>query len=160
MIKIIKKNSSYIFIILLSIMLYLMRTDTVYFIGVKYITTFLALDIMFSITFTFLFFKVYLDNYYYHVLNRNNIIIRLGKRKYNIYIIKKILTNSFILFIINMIIDYILIRNINFIYLIINICITTALMIILPKKKEYNYELLILIIIMLVIKLITYYFLN
>ena len=66
--EIIKKQNSYIFIIILSFISKINYTDNIYYLGVKYITTFRAIDIMYSIIFTFLFFKVFLDNYYYYVL--------------------------------------------------------------------------------------------
>ena len=119
--EIIKKQNSYIFIIILSFISKINYTDNIYYLGVKYITTFRAIDIMYSIIFTFLFFKVFLDNYYYYVLNRNNIIVRIGRKNYNIYILKKILLNSVLLFIINIISDFIMIGTTNFMYILINI---------------------------------------
>ena len=85
--EIIKKQNSYIFIIILSFISKINYTDNIYYLGIKYITTFRAIDIMYSIIFTFLFFKVFIDNYYFYVLNRNNIISRIGRKNYNTYII-------------------------------------------------------------------------
>ena len=154
--EIIKKQNSYIFIIILSFISKINYTDNIYYLGVKYITTFRAIDIMYSIIFTFLFFKVFLDNYYYYVLNRNNIIVRIGKSKYNIYILKKILLNSILLFFINIISDFIMIGTTNFMYILINIILTTLLVSILPKKKEYDYELVVIMIISILTKLLVY----
>ena len=64
------RKSSYLFILLLTIATKTLFSESDYFSGVKYITTFRALDIMYSILFTFLFFKVFFDNYYFYVLNR------------------------------------------------------------------------------------------
>ena len=154
--EIIKKQNSYIFIIILSFISKINYTDNIYYLGVKYITTFRAIDIMYSIIFTFLFFKVFLDNYYYYVLNRNNIIVRIGRKNYNIYILKKILLNSVLLFIINIISDFIMIGTTNFMYILINIIFTTLLVSILPKKKEYDYELVVIMIISILTKLLVY----
>ncbi len=154
--EIIKKQNSYIFIIILSFISKINYTDNIYYLGVKYITTFRAIDIMYSIIFTFLFFKVFLDNYYYYVLNRNNIIVRIGRKNYNIYILKKILLNSVLLFIINIISDFIMIGTTNFMYILINIILTTLLVSILPKKKEYDYELVVIMIISILTKLLVY----
>lgn len=156
MIKRTKKYYNYIFLILLSVALFFMRPSSTYYFGVKYITTFMTLDIMFSILFTFIFFKIYLDNYYNYVLCRNNIITRLGIKKYNLYIIKKVIINSVFLLFTNCLIDFILIGSINIIYLLCNVIVTTILIIILPKKKEYNYELLILLLIVVLMKLLMY----
>ena len=156
MMKIVSKNISYILIIVLSFILHYLFKDSSYYFYVKYITTFRAIDIMYSIIFSFLFFKVYLDKYYYYVLNRNSIITRLGKKKYLFYISKKILTNTIFLFIINLIIDFIFTNALEFKLLLSNIIITMIIMIILPKKREYNNELLIIIGIVLLIKLIIY----
>ena len=154
--EIIKKQNSYIFIIILSFISKINYTDNIYYLGVKYITTFRAIDVMYSIIFTFLFFKVFLDNYYYYVLNRNNIIVRIGRKNYNIYILKKILLNSVLLFIINIISDFIMIGTTNFMYILINIILTTLLVSILPKKKEYDYELVVIMIISILTKLLVY----
>ena len=154
--EIIKKQNSYIFIIILSFISKINYTDNIYYLGVKYITTFRAIDIMYSIIFTFLFFKVFIDNYYFYVLNRNNIIVRIGRKNYNIYILKKILLNSVLLFIINIISDFIMIGTTNFMYILINIILTTLLVSILPKKKEYDYELVVIMIISILTKLLVY----
>ncbi len=155
--KIETKISSYIFIILLSLVTSIFYSDNTYYLGVKYITTFRAIDIMYSLLFTFLFFKVFLDNYYFYVLNRKNIITRIGRKKYNVYILKKIIKNSSILLFINLIIDLILIHKINFIYTFLNVFITTIFIIFLPKRKEYDYELLVILILGIMLKVLIYW---
>ncbi len=156
MMKIVSKNISYILIIVLSFILHYLFKDSSYYFYVKYITTFRAIDIMYSIIFTFLLLKLYFDRYYYYVLNRHSIITRLGKKKYLFYISKKILVNTIFLFVVNLVIDFILTNNLEFKLLLSNIIVTMIIMIILPKKKEYNNELLIIMGIMLLIKLIVY----
>ncbi len=152
------RKSSYLFILLLTIATKTLFSESDYFSGVKYITTFRALDIMYSILFTFLFFKVFFDNYYFYVLNRKNIIIRIGRKKYNLYIIKNIIINSSILFVFNSFIDFVLMGRLYLAYLICNILATTLVVILLPKRKEYENEMLIVITLIMLIKLVVYWF--
>lgn len=152
-----KSNLNYIFIVLLSVFsFFLYNRIDLFYEGSKYITTYRTIDIMMSILFIFLFFKCFLDNYYYYVLNRNNIIVRYGKKKYILYIIKKILTNMLLLFLVNLIIDFILLNKINLLYNLINTVLISIIVIILPKRKEYNYELLISMAIVLIVRLIAF----
>ena len=152
------RKSSYLFILLLTIATKTLFSESDYFSGVKYITTFRALDIMYSILFTFLFFKVFFDNYYFYVLNRKNIIIRIGRKKYNLYIIKNIIINSSILFVFNSFIDFVLMGRLYLAYQICNILATTLVVILLPKRKEYENEMLIVITLIMLIKLVVYWF--
>ena len=99
--RLLKRQSSYLFLIIISIIIRLFYSDDIFYFGVKYITSFRAIDMMISILFTFSLFKVYLDNYYYMVLNRINIITRIGVRKYNLLIIKILLLHSFLIIFIN-----------------------------------------------------------
>ena len=125
---------------------------------VKYITTNKSMDIMISIIFTFLLFKLYFDSYYYIVINRYNIITRIGRKNYNLLILKQLLIPSIIFFIINFLTDYILIGKINIIYIMINILFAIACVITLPKKKEYNNEFLIVLILFILIKVVYFKF--
>lgn len=152
------RKSSYLYMLLLTIATKISFSESAYFSGVKYIITFRALDLMYSILFTFLFFKVFFDNYYFHVLNRKNIITRIGRKKYNLYIIKKIVINAGILFVFNAFIDFVLMGRLYLAYLICNILVTTLAVILLPKRKEYEYEMLIVITLIMVIKFIVYWF--
>lgn len=156
--KILKNSSNYFFLILFNLALFLIYQDTNNYLTVKYITTNKSMDIMISIIFTFLLFKLYFDSYYYIVLNRYNIITRIGRKKYNLLILKQLLIPSIIFFIINLISDYILIGNINIIYIIINILFAIACVIALPKKKEYNNEFLIVLILLIIIKVVCFKF--
>lgn len=149
-----RKLYSYLFIIVLSVMLFLFyQKDIYYYDTIKYLTTTRSIDIMFSILFVYLFLQCLLDGYYFHLLNRNHIIIRYGRRRYFFYIIKKILFHLFILLILNFNIDYLLTGKINYIYNLINIVLTGIIILILPKQKEYINELLISIVIVFVIRL-------
>ena len=156
--KILKNSSNYFFRILFNLALFLIYQDTNNYMTVKYITTNKSMDIMISIIFTFLLLKLYFDSYYYIVLNRYNIITRIGRKKYNLLILKQLLIPSIIFFIINLISDYILIGNINIIYIIINILFAIACVIALPKKKEYNNEFLIVLILLIIIKVVCFKF--
>ena len=156
--KILKNSSNYFFLILFNLALFLIYQDTNNYMTVKYITTNKSMDIMISIIFTFLLFKLYFDSYYYIVINRYNIITRIGRKKYNLLILKQLLIPSIIFFIINLISDYILIGNINIIYIIINILFAIACVIALPKKKEYNNEFLIVLILLIIIKVVCFKF--
>ena len=156
--KILKNSSNYFFLILFNLTLFLIYQDTNNYMTVKYITTNKSMDIMISIIFTFLLLKLYFDSYYYIVLNRYNIITRIGRKKYNLLILKQLLIPSIIFFIINLISDYILIGNINIIYIIINILFAIACVIALPKKKEYNNEFLIVLILLIIIKVVCFKF--
>ena len=156
--KILKNSSNYFFLILFNLALFLIYQDTNNYLTVKYITTNKSMDIMISIIFTFLLLKLYFDSYYYIVLNRYNIITRIGRKKYNLLILKQLLIPSIIFFIINLISDYILIGNINIIYIIINILFAIACVIALPKKKEYNNEFLIVLILLIIIKVVCFKF--
>lgn len=156
--KILKNSSNYFFLIIFNLALFLIYQDTNNYMTVKYITTNKSMDIMISIIFTFLLFKLYFDSYYYIVINRYNIITRIGRKKYNLLILKQLLIPSIIFFIINLISDYILIGNINIIYIIINILFAIACVIALPKKKEYNNEFLIVLILLIIIKVVCFKF--
>ena len=152
--KILKNSSNYFFLIIFNLALFLIYQDTNNYMTVKYITTNKSMDIMISIIFTFLFLKLYFDSYYYIVLNRNNIITRIGRKKYNLLILKQLLLPSIIFFIINLISDYILIGSINIVYIIINILFAITCVTALKKKKEYNNEFLIVLIIFILIKIV------
>ena len=152
--KILKNSSNYFFLIIFNLALFLIYQDTNNYMTVKYITTNKSMDIMISIIFTFLFLKLYFDSYYYIVLNRNNIITRIGRKKYNLLILKQLLLPSIIFFIINLISDYILIGSINIVYIIINILFAITCVTALPKKKEYNNKFLIVLIIFILIKIV------
>ena len=156
--KILKNSSNYFFLILFNLTLFLIYQDTNNYMTVKYITTNKSMDIMISIIFTFLLLKLYFDSYYYIVLNRNNIITRIGRKKYNLLILKQLLIPSIIFFIINFLTDYILIGSVNIIYIIINNLFTIACVIALPKKKEYNNEFLIVLILFILIKIVYFKF--
>ena len=156
--KILKNSSNYIFLIIFNLALFLIYQDTNNYLTVKYIITNKSMDIMISIIFTFLLLKLYFDSYYYIVLNRNNIITRIGRKKYNLLILKQLLIPSIIFFIINFLTDYILIGSINIIYIIINILFAITCVIALPKKKEYNNELLIVLILFILIKIVYFKF--
>lgn len=156
--KILKNSSNYFFLILFNLTLFLIYQDTNNYMTVKYITTNKSMDIMISIIFTFLLLKLYFDSYYYIVLNRNNIITRIGRKKYNLLILKQLLIPSIIFFIINFLTDYILIGSVNIIYIIINNLFTIACVIALPKKKEYNNEFLIILILFILIKIVYFKF--
>lgn len=156
--KILKNSSNYFFLILFNLALFLIYQDTNNYLTVKYITTNKSMDIMISIIFTFLLFKLYFDSYYYIVINRYNIITRIGRKNYNLLILKQLLIPSIIFFIINFLTDYILIGKINIIYIIINILFAIACVITLPKKKEYNNEFLIVLILFILIKVVYFKF--
>ena len=156
--KILKNISNYFFLILFNLALFLIYQDTNNYLTVKYITTNKSMDIMISIIFTFLLFKLYFDSYYYIVINRYNIITRIGRKNYNLLILKQLLIPSIIFFIINFLTDYILIGKINIIYIMINILFAIACVITLPKKKEYNNEFLIVLILFILIKVVYFKF--
>ena len=156
--KILKNSSNYFFLILFNLTLFLIYQDTNNYMTVKYITTNKSMDIMISIIFTFLLLKLYFDSYYYIVLNRYNIITRIGRKKYNLLILKQLLIPSIIFFIINFLTDYILIGSVNIIYIIINNLFAIACVIALPKKKEYNNEFLIVLILFILIKIVYFKF--
>lgn len=156
--KILKNSSNYFFLILFNLALFLIYQDTNNYLTVKYITTNKSMDIMISIIFTFLLFKLYFDSYYYIVINRYNIITRIGRKNYNLLILKQLLIPSIIFFIINFLTDYILIGKINIIYIMINILFAIACVITLPKKKEYNNEFLIVLILFILIKVVFFKF--
>ena len=157
--KILKNSSNYFFLILFNLALFLIYQDTNNYMTVKYITTNKSMDIMISIIFTFLLLKLYFDSYYYIVLNRNNIITRIGRKKYNLLILKQLLLPSIIFFTINVLSDYILIKSVNIIYIIINIIFTINCVILLPKRKEYNNEFLIVLLIFMLMKISYFTFL-
>ncbi len=156
--KILKNSSNYFFLIIFNLALFLIYQDTNNYLTVKYITTNKSMDIMISIIFTFLLFKLYFDSYYYIVINRYNIITRIGRKNYNLLILKQLLIPSIIFFIINFLTDYILIGKINIIYIIINILFAIACVTTLPKKKEYNNEFLIVLILFILIKVVYFKF--
>lgn len=156
--KTLKNNFSYIFFVLFSIAIFMYYKQTEYYMVVKYITTFRAIDIMASILFTFILFKLYFDSYYYIILNRYNIITRLGRKKYIFLIMKQIFIPSLIFFTLNIILDFILTGTVNIIYILINMIFTIICVIVLPKRKEYNNEFLIVLGIFILIKIICFKF--
>lgn len=156
--KTLKNNFSYIFFVLFSIAIFMYYKQTEYYMVVKYITTFRAIDIMASILFTFILFKLYFDSYYYIILNRYNIITRLGRKKYILLIMKQIFIPSLIFFTLNIILDFILTGAVNIIYILINMIFTIICVIVLPKRKEYNNEFLIVLGIFILIKIICFKF--
>lgn len=159
MMKMIKKYNNYIFIILLSIGIILHYSDNTFYFGVKYLTTSRVFDMMISILFSFFTFKIYLDNYYYMVLNKNNIISRVGRKKYNYIILKILGIHTIILLFINYVIDFILTRKISFLLNFFNVTFSVFIVILLPKRKEYDNEFLIIIILSIIIKLVFSYIL-
>lgn len=156
--KTLKNNFNYIFFVLFSIAIFMYYKQTEYYMVVKYITTFRAIDIMASILFTFILFKLYFDSYYYIILNRYNIITRLGRKKYILLIMKQIFIPSLIFFTLNIILDFILTGAVNIIYILINMIFTIICVIVLPKRKEYNNEFLIVLGIFILIKIICFKF--
>ena len=156
--KTLKNNFSYIFFVLFSIAIFMYYKQTEYYMVVKYITTFRAIDIMASILFTFILFKLYFDSYYYIILNRYNIITRLGRKKYILLIMKQIFIPSLIFFTLNIILDFILTGTVNIIYILINMIFTIICVIVLPEWKEYNNEFLIVLGIFILIKIICFKF--
>lgn len=154
------KYSSYLLIIIMSIFnsFYLNGSD--FYLGVKYIFGSRVIEIMISILFSFFFLKAFLDSYYYMVVSRNNIITRLGRNKYNLLIIKKLLIPGILVFVINLLCDWILVLEINYYFLFLNVILTIFIVILLPKKKDYDNELLIAIVVIFVIKLILYNFIK
>ena len=156
--KTLKNNFNYIFFVLFSIAIFMYYKQTEYYMVVKYITTFRAIDIMASILFTFILFKLYFDSYYYIILNRYNIITRLGRKKYILLIMKQIFIPSLIFFTLNIILDFILTGTVNIIYILINMIFTIICVIVLPKRKEYNNEFLIVLGIFILIKIICFKF--
>ena len=100
----------------------------------------------------------YFDSYYYIILNRYNIITRLGRKKYILLIMKQIFIPSLIFFTLNIILDFILTGTVNIIYILINMIFTIICVIVLPKRKEYNNEFLIVLGIFILIKIICFKF--
>ena len=156
--KTLKNNFNYIFFVLFSIATFMYYKQTEYYMVVKYITTFRAIDIISSILFTFILFKLYFDSYYYIILNRYNIITRLGRKKYILLIMKQIFIPSLIFFTLNIILDFILTGTVNIIYILINMIFTIICVIVLPKRREYNNEFVIVLGIFILIKIICFKF--
>ena len=156
--KTLKNNFNYIFFVLFSIATFMYYKQTEYYMVVKYITTFRAIDIMASILFTFILFKLYFDSYYYIILNRYNIITRLGRKKYILLIMKQIFIPSLIFFTLNIILDFILTGTVNIIYILINMIFTIICVIVLPKRREYNNEFVIALGIFILIRIICFKF--
>lgn len=149
-----KKQSNYFFIFLLSVAIMLYYKDNTFYYGVKYLTSSRVFDMMISILFSFFTFKIYLDNYYYMVLNKNNIISRVGRRKYNYIILKILGIHTIILLFINYVIDFILTGKIMILLNLFNVIISVFIVMVLPKRKEYDNEFLIIIVLSIIIKLI------
>ena len=88
-----KSNSKIylLYIILLSTLIYVYYNfDIKYYYTIKYLTTNRSIDIMISLLMSFVFIEYFISSYYYYILNKNHIIIRIGRNKYILYIIKKI----------------------------------------------------------------------
>jgi len=88
------------------------------------------------------------------VLNKTNIITRVGKLKYNAIILRILLKHTFLLILFNVLIDYLFIGKIELILIVSNIVLSALIVILLPKRKEYDNELLIIVVISLILKLI------
>ena len=151
MMKKLRKLSNYVLLILLSIGTFSYYRDDMFYFGVKYLSSLRAFDMMFSLMFSFVVFKVFLDNYYYMVLNK---ISRVGRFKYNTIILRILLFHTFLLIFFNIILDFILIGKIKIMLIIFNVILSALIIVLLPKRKEYNNEFLIILVISLIIKLI------
>ena len=154
MMKKLRKLSNYVLLILLSIGTFSYYREDKFYFGVKYLSSLRAFDMMFSLMFSFVVFKVFLDNYYYMVLNKINIISRVGRFKYNTIILRILLFHTFLLIFFNIILDFILIGKIKIMLIIFNVILSALIIVLLPKRKEYNNEFLIILVISLIIKLI------
>lgn len=128
--------------------------NIIFYNGVKYITSTRSIDIMISTVMVTIFYQYFMNSYYYYLLNRNNIIIRVGRKKYTHYIIKKIILSMFLFFLTNLISDFIITRRIDYIYSLLNTLFIGLVVILLPKGKEYNYELMICLLITMILRLV------
>lgn len=142
-----------IFLISFGIYVYYNGSVTFYN-GVKYITSTRSIDIMISTVMVTIFYQYFMNSYYYYLLNRNNIIVRVGRIKYAYYIIKKIILSMFLFFLTNLISDFVITKRINCIYNLVNTLFIGLVVILLPKRKEYNYELMICLLITMILRIL------
>lgn len=146
-----KKNL--IFIILFSIVSYYSYKYTPeFYFCTKYLIGRSSVEPLFSIVYIFLFINYFISGFYNIILNRYNIIVRLGYKKYKQLITKKILIDSIAFIIVNILIDAILFKIINFKFVIINSLLIIVSILFIKKNKDYDRELLILIIIIFIIR--------
>ena len=142
-----------IFLISLGIYVYY-NGSVIFYNGVKYITSTRSIDIMISTVMVTIFYQYFMNSYYYYLLNRNNIIVRVGRIKYAYYIIKKIILSMFLFFLTNLISDFVITKRIDCIYNLVNTIFIGLVVILLPKRKEYNYELMICLLITMILRIL------
>lgn len=151
-----KKYKQILILILMQILVYQFVGDVEIFLTVKYFTINRVIYIMLSILFNYFYLYYFIEQYYTYILNRYHVITRCGRKRYYKLVLKKILSTTGIFFISNLILDYIIVKKIIFSYLIINTVYFLIIVMILPKKREYSFELAISLLITLVIKYFYY----
>lgn len=147
-----KKYKQILILILMQILVYQFVGDVEIFLSVKYFTINRVIYIMLSILFNYFYLYYFIEQYYTYILNRYHVITRCGRKNYYKLVLKKILSTTGIFFISNLILDYIIVKKVIFSYLIINTVYFLIIVMILPKKREYSFELAISLLITLVIK--------
>lgn len=154
-----KKYKEILILLIVEILVYRFIGNEEFFLTVKYFTTNRIFYIMISILFNCLYLYYFIEQYYTYILNRNHVIIRCGIKQYYKLIMRKILSTTLIFLISNILFDYILIKRISFYFLILNTLYFLILITLLPKRKEYSFELSITLLITMLLKYEYYVFL-
>jgi len=147
-----KKYKEIFILMMMQIFIYRFVGDSEIFLNIKYFTIDRVIYIMISILFNYVYLYYFIEQYYTYILNRNHVIVRCGMRKYYKLVLCKILNAIEIFFIFNVILDYIIVKKISFSYLTINTLYFLILIVMLPKKREYSFELFISLLVTLIVK--------
>lgn len=125
------------------LLLYISNGNNEFYFRVKYGMSKRSIEIMWSILFSFSFLEYFIDCFYFYVLSRNQIIVRIGKADYYRLLQKRIFFCVFFFFLFNVVLDFLLIRSIHLGYLLGTTAFMTLLLLLLPKRREYTIELLV-----------------
>ncbi len=153
-----KKYKEILILIVMQISVYQFVGNAEILLNIKYFTMDRVIYIMISILFNYLYLYYFIEQYYTYILNRNHVITRCGMKEYYKLVLKKVLGTIGIFFISNLILDYIIVKKVIFSYLIINTLYFLILIIVLPKKREYSFELSISLLVTLITKYLYYIF--
>ncbi len=120
------------------ILFYYVQGEEILYFSIKYGFPNMAIRIVFNVTISVInLIYMYLSIYQYEYV-KENIIIRLGKKKYKKKIVSIYLLSLSTFIICNLLIDYLIIRNINIPYIIINTVLLLFPLIYLKKRQCVN----------------------
>ncbi len=145
------------FSILGFLLLYISKGGPEFYFRIKYGISKRSIEIMWSILFSFSFLEYFFDCFYFYVLSRNQIIVRIGRIAYYRLIQKRIFLCGLFFLVFNLILDFFIIESSHLDYLLGTTMFMIILFLLLPKRREYTMELLISLILAFVVRLMLYH---